>query len=412
MKRFFLLTILLPLEVLALDLKGHQFTDSYRYSLLEDNYTERFAGKNVFLGSYAYVHAPFYYTNKKVSNINEEIIGYNHVLTLGYSRYVTEKLVLGLDIVGVHNEVLGDSYTGFGDVNLRGKYLLTDRQKDWGISLNPFVTLPTGREKNFTTGGSLGAGVRGVYEKHLSEWHLLASLGYSYTGDNKYQEADHRSLLLTQLGLSYDVTSVWNVNGEVLRNFTLHSDYRQDEGDYFITVKNKTTDSLSLYGGAGVAGVEKVDRNNYTLFAGFKWSEPPAPVVAPAPKKIAPRPKPATREQETKYGAVIDIDNIYFANNSSSVAPAEEEKVMKVVAAYKKLGDKFSMVVIEGFASKRGNSAQNKILAQKRTDSVLEILRANGVPIDRMATVSYGDQMAQDPEEWKNRKVQFRVYQD
>ncbi len=402
----------------ALDLKGFQFTDAYRYSTLEDSYTEKFNGKNVFLGSYAYVRSPFYYTDSSVKSFKKDIINYNNVLSLGYSRYLTDKLAMGLDVVGINNKVYDKQFTSFGDINLRAKYLLTERSREWGLSVNPFITLPTGKKTNFTTARSPGLGLRSVLEKHFSQWHWLASAGYEHNPKKNYLIVDQRNLLLTQLGVSYDLTSTWNANAEIIRNFTLQADNRQDEGDYFLTMKNKTTSNISLFGGAGIAGAEKVERNNYNLFAGFKWQEDaekerPTQVqepVKPAQTKVAPT-KPQRRAQENQYGKLIAIDNIYFSNNSFVITKPELQKLMRVVHAHAILGSKFSKVIIEGYASTLGDTAKNEVLALRRTEQVMNILKSKGIEAEKMATVSYGDQTQQDPEEWKNRKVQFRVYQ-
>ena len=415
---FFFILIAFAGQAFALDLKGHQFTDSYRYSILEDSYSEKFNDKNVWLGSFAHVHNPFYYTDSEINEVQSDIISYNNVLTLGYTRYFSEKLAMGLDVVGVQNKVLDESYTSLGDVNVRAKYLLSDRGDDLGFSLNPFITLPTGRRKNFTTARTVAGGIRAVLEKHWTRWHVLGSLGYGHAPKAEYEIVDQRNLALTQLGLSYDLNADWNMNFETYRNFTLNADKRQDEGDYYVTLKNKTTDTISLYGGAGVAGTDEVERNNYTVFLGFKLQEeraapaPKKPEPAPMAQKPAPVAKPVTRAQENVYGAMIELDNVYFENNSFVVTPVEREKVMKVVRAYKRLGDKFSKVVIEGFASTRGNTVKNEILSQNRTKEVMNILKSEGIPEEKMSLVSYGDQAIQDPQEWKNRKVQFRIYRN
>ncbi len=301
-------------------------------------------------------------------------------------------------------------------MNLRAKYLLSDRGDDLGFSINPFITIPTGRRKNFTTARTITGGIRAVLEKHWTRWHVLGSLGYGHAPKAEYEIVDQRNLALTQFGLSYDLNADWNANFETYRNFTLNADERQDEGDYYVTLKNKTTDTISLYGGGGIAGTDEVERNNYTVFVGFKLQEeetkPEPQKPAPVAQKPAPVAKPVTRSQENAYGSMIELDNVYFANNSFVVTPVEREKVMKVVRAYKRLGDKFSKVVIEGFASTRGNTVANEVLSQNRTKEVMNVLKAEGIPEEKMSLVSYGDQGIQDKEEWKNRKVQFRIYRN
>ena len=398
----------------ALDLKGHTFTDAYRYSLLEDSYTEKFNDRNVFLGSYAYVRAPFYFTDPDIDDVQRNIIDYNNVLTLGYTRYHSSALAFGIDAVAVQNKVEGESYTSFGDVNLRAKYLLSDRGLPWGLSLNPYITLPTGRAKNYTTAKSLGAGVRAVFERHWNSWHGLGSVGYGYNPTNEYKLVDQRNLLLAQLGLSYDINQSWNANAEVTRNFTVNSDERQDEGDYFLTLKNKTTDSISLYGGAGLAGLQRAEAHNYTVFVGFKLQETEKK-AEPAQLAEAPKPifvKPRSRAEENIYGALIELDNVYFDNNRYNVKPSEMKKLDKVLKLYKQHGKKITKIVVEGYASTRGNPPANLILSKNRTLQVMEELKNKGIPEDLMVSVSYGDQTLQDPDEGKNRKVQFRVYQE
>lgn len=410
--------LLLSVNAFALDLKGHQFTDSYRYSLLEDTSSERFEGTNLFLGSYAYVKSPFYTTNKKVSKVSRDIIPYNHVLTFGYSRYVSEKLTLGFDVAGVRNKVLGETYTSLADSQVRAKYLFTDKGADIALSLNPFLTIPTGKKDNFTTAETVSGGFRVVGEKHFEKLHLLASAGYSHAPENNFVIVDQRNLLLTQLGVSYDLNDSWNANAEVTRNFTLTGDKRQDEGDYFVTVKNKTSSQLSLYGGAGLAGIAEAEGRQFTVFAGLKWSDAEtSPVVAtpkpaPTPARVVPAPvkAPETRDQESALGNLIGRENIYFANASHALGSDEIRKAKKIVAAWKKLGAEITKIVVEGYASKRGDPTKNELLAKKRTDEVTKVLTDGGVPADLIVAVSYGDNALQDPEEWKNRKVQFRVY--
>jgi outer membrane protein OmpA-like peptidoglycan-associated protein len=409
MKVIAALALIMTSPVWALDLKGHQFSDAYRYSLLEDGFTERFAGKNVFLASYGYVDSPFYFTDKKVNSLRSDIISHSNVLTLGYTRYLTDKLAAGVDIVGVENKILDKSFVSFGDTVLRAKYLLTDRSLDWGLSLNPFISLPTGRERTFTSTGSVAAGARAVFEKHLSRLHFLGSAGYSHASGNKLAIVDQRNQLLTQLGVSLDLTSAWNINAEVLRNFTFSS-YRQDEGDYFLTAKNKRSETLNLYAGMGVAGLEEVERNNFTVFAGIKWSEAVKPIPAPIVPAAIP-PKPENRQQEAIiYGPLLKLENVYFANNSSKPATDEKKKILEVIQSFKELGDNLTKVVIEGYASQRGTHAYNLALSKRRTIEVFALLKAAGLPESKMELVSYGDQLPQDPEEWKNRRVQFRVY--
>jgi len=397
----------------AVNLIGHRFTDSYRYSLLEDAFTEKFPAKNVFTASYAHVHAPFYYTDSEVNAVDEDIINYNNVLTFGYSHYWSERLVFGFDLAAVQNKVLEESYTSLADSVVRAKYRLWDF-----VSINPQITLPTGKKENFTTARSVTGSVSLLAEGHWAGWHLLGGLGYGHAPRSHYRELDYRNLALVQLGLSLDVTEKWNVNAEVIRNFTIESDERQDEGDYYLTAKHKTGESYALYAGGGLAGTDEVERNNYTVFAGIKWhdgaEEKPVPQAQPQPVKPAPPvavAPPKNREDEKRFGRLVATENIYFCNGRTEITASEQKKVEKFIALYKSVGDKVTRIVLEGYASRVGNVQKNFVLGQGRSQNVAAMLVENGVPPAKIVTVSYGDQSVQLAEEWQNRKVQFRVYQ-
>ncbi len=407
-----LLLLLVAPSVFAVNLIGHRFTDSYRYSLLDDAFTEKFPAKNIFLASYAHVHAPFYYTDADVNAVDEDIINYNNVLTFGYSHYWSDRLVLGFDLAAVQNKVLEESYTSFADSVVRAKYRLGDF-----VSINPQLTLPTGKKENFTTAQSVTGSISLLAEGHWTGWHLVGGLGYGHAPRSHYQELDYRNLILGQLGLSLDVTEEWNVNAEIIRNVTIESDERQDEGDYYLTAKHKTGESFALYGGAGLAGTDEVERNNYTLFAGIKWhdgvAEKPTPAPAKPAKVVEPQPvaPPKTREEEKRFGRLVATENIYFANGKTDITGSERKKVEKFLALYRSAGEKITRVVLEGYASRVGDVQKNYVLGQGRSQNVAAMLVVNGVPPAKIVTVSYGDQASQLPEEWQNRKVQFRVYQ-
>ena len=68
-------------------------------------------------------------------------------------------------------------------------------------------------------------------------------------------------------------------------------------------------------------------------------------------------------------------------------------------------------IVIEGYASKAGNSAQNQVLSDKRANNAKDALVKQGISSSLMETVGYGDKKSKkksSPEE--ERKVQFRIY--
>jgi peptidoglycan-associated lipoprotein len=73
-----------------------------------------------------------------------------------------------------------------------------------------------------------------------------------------------------------------------------------------------------------------------------------------------------------------------------------------------------TFVLIEGNADERGTAEYNLALGDRRAKSALDYLEANGIPKDRMSTVSYGKERpactdATEQCRAQNRRSDFRV---
>jgi len=274
LKNFLVLSLVLAsTNALALNLQGYRFSDSYRYSILDDSLQEKFAGKYVVTASVGYVKNPLYYSDEQTATSRKvNIIHQNQIATLGYSRYINNELSLGLDANYIMNDVYGKDYSGLGDTVAKARYNFY-KKEEVSLSLNPQIFIPTGNKEAFTTTGSLGGSLSLVGEYAKEKWHFLASAGYFSANENKASVIDYRNLLTSQLGISYDANEKWNVNLEAVNTYSTVGDNDQDEGDYYVTFKNKVKDTFSLNFGAGMAGVDEVNRDNYTLFAGIKFHE-------------------------------------------------------------------------------------------------------------------------------------------
>lgn len=272
--KFFLklFLLLISTNALALNLQGYRFSDSARYSLLDDSLKEKFPGKYVVTASMAYVKNPLYISDDKASERFANVISYHHITTLGYSYYISDELSVGADVNFVMNKVAGESYSDFADTILKARWNMY-KKETFSISLNPQIYLPTGNEENYTTTDSLGGQLSVVTEFRSNKWHFLASLGYFNANKNEFQVVDYRSLWLSQFGISYDTNEDWITSLEAVNTYSTVDDHLQDEGDYYLTFKNKYNDTTSIHFGGGIAGFDEVNRDNYTFFAGIKFHE-------------------------------------------------------------------------------------------------------------------------------------------
>jgi peptidoglycan-associated lipoprotein len=71
-------------------------------------------------------------------------------------------------------------------------------------------------------------------------------------------------------------------------------------------------------------------------------------------------------------------------------------------------------IQIEGHCDERGTSEYNLALGERRASSTRQYLVSLGVPHDRLATITYGEELPLDPEHnetaWaKNRRAHFVI---
>lgn len=401
MLAFKVLLLLLPFTFIqnanALNLQSYQFSESYRYSLLNDSLKERFPGRYVITTSLGHVNSPFYYSDTYLHEMRREIIDSNQILTIGMSYYLSDRLALGLDISGIHNEVFGKSHTTLGDTILKSRYNLT-RTDNFSLSLNPKVYLPTGKEENFSTMGSVSGSLSLVAEKSFNKLHLLVSAGGLSSKDNVYADVDHRQLLLTQLGVSYDITDKLNVNLESYRNFPLVDDNYQDEGKYFLIGKHKSHEKFSTYFGAGVSGWDELQRNTYSAFVGLKFYE-----SAPVTQSVA-----IISSAPERQTIPTPDEEIYFDHDRASLKDKEKDKLKEYVQFLHDSGNEIESVTIEGYASSPGTPLYNMNLSRKRANTVKAFLIEQGFQENIFSIEAFGESAPQHPIEAKNRKVIFK----
>lgn len=269
-KKYLLLALsLVSLNAFAINFQSFRFSDGYRYSLLDDSYQEKFKGDYVLSAGVGYTNSPFYLSDDGVSEVHKEIINYQSILALGGTYYVNKELAVGIDLNASHSEVLGETHTNLADTILKARWNLY-RENNLSFALVPKLYLPTGQTEDFTTVNSLAGSLLAVTEYKFQSWHFLGSLGYFHGDNNEVGIVDYRNLVLLNAGVSYDVNKDWTVNAEGIKTFTTNRDYRQDEGDYYLTAKYKMNPLFGLYFGGGIAGLDEIDRNNYTIFTGIK----------------------------------------------------------------------------------------------------------------------------------------------
>ena len=107
--------------------------------------------------------------------------------------------------------------------------------------------------------------------------------------------------------------------------------------------------------------------------------------------------------------------HVHYPYDSDKLQGQENLQTVQNIASYMKRNPR-TFVFIEGHCDQRGAQAYNLALGARRANTVRSILVAEGVPAERLFTVSYGKEYPVDPAQnetaWaKNRRAQFKVYQ-
>jgi peptidoglycan-associated lipoprotein len=133
-------------------------------------------------------------------------------------------------------------------------------------------------------------------------------------------------------------------------------------------------------------------------------SSPPTAVTTTTPLETQPR-SPLDDPSSPLYRKVI-----YFDYDTAEIQPRYID-LLRVHAGYlyQKPG---ASVTLEGHTDERGTRDYNLALGDQRADSVKRFLTAEGVPADKLTTLSYGEERPADPghneQSWAlNRRVEL-----
>jgi len=108
------------------------------------------------------------------------------------------------------------------------------------------------------------------------------------------------------------------------------------------------------------------------------------------------------------------IGEVFFEQGSSELKEKQREDIQEMVARLKGEVRDCNVVVVLGYASRDGEEAENKYLAEKRAKAVANELTAQGIPQKKVYRQSEGElnQGRVDRDLAQDRKVTVSVYRD
>lgn len=113
------------------------------------------------------------------------------------------------------------------------------------------------------------------------------------------------------------------------------------------------------------------------------------------------------------YTVVFTNDEIGFDTNKSTLSEEAQSRLTKL-ASELKASNQNVYLEIQGHTDSTGPAQYNQQLGLQRAESVRRHLRAQRVPLDRMATISYGEDSPAEPNSTAegralNRRVEIVV---
>jgi len=105
-----------------------------------------------------------------------------------------------------------------------------------------------------------------------------------------------------------------------------------------------------------------------------------------------------------KHEVVFTDDSVKFETGKADLS-AEAQAALTAFAEKVKATNKNVFIEIEGHADSRGSATSNNVLAAKRAEATRQYLRDQGIPLNRMETVSYGETKPTTSGDSEDRRV-------
>jgi len=107
------------------------------------------------------------------------------------------------------------------------------------------------------------------------------------------------------------------------------------------------------------------------------------------------------------YAVVLSDDSVKFPLNRHELSPEAEQRLADFASKLK--GDNKNVYLeIQGFTDATGDQKYNEGLAAERAETVRKFLSKQGVPLNRMATISYGEDDPVAPNDNPDGRAQNR----
>lgn len=112
-------------------------------------------------------------------------------------------------------------------------------------------------------------------------------------------------------------------------------------------------------------------------------------------------------EGKLLYTMVLSDDGVKFPANRAQLSPEAQERLTQLVQKLKS-ENKAVYLEIQGHTDSTGDAKYNEKLGYDRAEAVRKFLSQQGLPLSRMSTISYGEEMPAVPNTNRASRAQNR----
>ncbi len=278
-----------------------------------------------------------------------------------------------------------DKKTAFGDIRLHLKTELMDmKDREWGIALIPFLTIPTGSGDLFLGSKSLtGGGLLALEFEPNQKWSMVLNAGVELAPNFQIRNANKNTQLMAGIGGRVNLSPAIAAVAELISSGRISGLYQEEvespletRGGLKWGIPN-TGLTASLGGGAGI--IRGSGAPTFRVFSGLIYSLSAHRAVR--------------RKKALEY--INNKATLFFGLDKKSDGP-ENEKVLKKVAAHIKKG-KLKQITVKGYADKTGHKLYNLQLSRSRADQTAKLLLMEPLPENTYVnTKGYGYRFYRD----------------
>lgn len=340
-----------------------------------------------------YAYRPFEFGDATTNQREGAIVDHLFTLDFGLAYSFSERFSLGFNVPlhvtnGITSFINSDQDTKFalGDISVAGLVNIIKRNP-FGLSIMPYITLPTGSEERYVSNSSFIGGFMIIADWEIGEDHFLGlNTGLRFREQETVfglpvgQELTYALAYEHYLWPSHDINGFAEVAGSVSLNKIqdTNSPFEVRLGVNKTFLENKNL-KLTVANGIGIGhGYGAPDyRAGLTLTYDHLLKE--KQVVVREPKVRIERIEKLLKEL-----------TIYYPTDGSKVDPFYDQKIASIAQILKQNSDLAPLYIL-GHTDDVGSDAYNDRLSLRRAKQAYEAILQHGVTQDQIVLAAFGE---------------------